>query len=203
MQWLGYFGLLVLSYLLGSLPSGYLAGRWLKGVDIRDFGSGSMGATNVLRTLGKGPAAVVFAIDVLKGTLVIVLARTVTTGDEQSAWVVLLAGLLAILGHSRPVWLAFRGGKSVAVSIGLLLGMQWQVALAVAAVWGLCFAATRIVSLGSVCGAIATPIFFYLWGAPLPFTLFGLLGGTYVVWLHRSNIARLRKGTEPRVGSAG
>jgi acyl phosphate:glycerol-3-phosphate acyltransferase len=193
-------GLLLGGYFLGSLPSGYLAGRWLKGIDIREQGSGSMGATNVLRALGKGPAMVVFAVDVLKGFLAVRIAEALLPPD--ASWAVVLVGLAAILGHSRPVWLQWRGGKSVAVSIGLLFGMNLVVAFAVLGIWSVTAFFTRIVSISSIFGAVAAPVLFYLSGAPLPFTLFGLVGGSYVVWLHRTNIERLLKGTEPRIGQS-
>ncbi|BAC88604.1 glycerol-3-phosphate 1-O-acyltransferase PlsY [Gloeobacter violaceus] len=200
MNWPLALGIWAASYLAGSLPAGYLAGRRLKNIDIREFGSGSTGATNVLRTLGRGPAAAVLLFDVFKGLFAVWLARTLAGGEDAGAWIVLGAGLAAIVGHSWPVWLAFRGGKSVAVSVGLLLGMHWPVALTVAAVWGVCFAVTRIVSFASIVAAAATPLCFYLWRAPLPFTLFGLLGGIYIVWRHRGNIERLLQGTEPKIG---
>lgn len=196
-------GLLVVGYLLGSIPSGYLAGKWLKGIDIRQYGSGSTGATNVLRTLGKGPATAVFVVDVLKGAVAIWLAQGLGTTGDPGAWMIVLVGLAAILGHSRPVWLGFgEGGKSVAVSLGMLLGMNWQVALAVAGVWAITTAISRLVSLGSILGAVAAPVLFHLWGAPLPYVLFGLLGGGYVVFRHRTNVGRLLKGTEPRIGES-
>jgi glycerol-3-phosphate acyltransferase PlsY len=190
--------LALVGYLLGSLPVGYLLGRALRGIDIRNYGSGSTGATNVLRVLGRGPGSLALALDVVKGLAAALLARAL--GAEP--WLVVLTALMAIVGHSRPVWLGFRGGKSVAVSIGLLFGMHLPVALCVFAIWATAFALTRIVSVGSIAGALAAPLWFVLWGAPLPYVLFGLAGGVYVVWRHRGNIERLVKGTEPRVGSS-
>lgn len=194
-------GLVLIGYVLGSLPAGYLVGRQLKGIDIRAYGSGSTGATNVLRILGKGPGAAVLAFDIFKGFAAVWIARAAVGGDQASAWVIVLVGLAAVVGHSWPVWLGFRGGKSVAVSIGLLFGMHLPVALAVAGVWAAVFGLTRIVSLGSILGAIAAPIFFLIWGAPPAYVFFGLVGGGYVVWRHRGNLGRLSRGTEPRIGN--
>ncbi|MFQ4145595.1 glycerol-3-phosphate 1-O-acyltransferase PlsY [Chlorogloeopsis sp. ULAP02] len=205
--------ILVLAYLLGSTPTGYTLVRLLKGIDIREVGSGSTGATNVLRTLGKGPGAFVLGIDCLKGVLAIFLVYwlfnfaqtqnlippTVNLEIWQS-WMVTLAGLSAILGHSKSIFLGFSGGKSVATSLGVLLAMNWQVALATVGVFAVVVAISRIVSLSSICGAIAVSIFMIIFHQPLPYILFGIVGGLYVVWRHRSNIERLLAGTEPKLG---
>ena len=112
---------LLLGYLLGSIPSGWLAGRWLKGIDLRELGSGSTGATNVLRQVGKGPALTVFVIDVGKGAIAVLLARAL----GASNWIQVLAGLTALAGHIWPVWLNFKGGKAVATGFGMFLGLAW------------------------------------------------------------------------------
>jgi acyl phosphate:glycerol-3-phosphate acyltransferase len=205
--------ILVLAYLLGSTPTGYTLVKLLKGIDIREVGSGSTGATNVLRTLGKGPGAFVLGIDCLKGVLAIFLVywlfdftqsqnlipSTVNLEIWQS-WLVTLAGLSAILGHSKSIFLGFSGGKSVATSLGVLLAMNWQVALATVGVFAVVVAISRIVSLSSIFGAIAVAIFMVILHQPLPYILFGIVGGLYVVWRHRSNIERLLAGTEPKLG---
>jgi glycerol-3-phosphate acyltransferase PlsY len=116
------------------------------------------------------------------------------------AWIVALAGLAAILGHSKSIWLGFTGGKSVATSLGVLLAMSWQVALGTMGVFGVMLAVSRIVSLSSIIGAIAVSALMLVLHQPLPYQLFAVAGGLYVIWRHRSNIQRLLAGTEPRLG---
>ncbi len=201
------------AYLLGSLPTGYLVAGWLKGIDIRQQGSGSTGATNVLRTLGKGPALFVLLVDVLKGAAAIVLVRWIYSlaaiapwvppNIESSVWLpwmITAAGIMALLGHSKSIWINFQGGKAVASSLGVLLAIHWPVGLATLGVFGIMLAISRIVSLSSIAGAIAVSGLMIFAAQPLPFILFAIAGGLYVIWRHRSNIDRLLKGTEPRIG---
>ncbi|MBD2165805.1 glycerol-3-phosphate 1-O-acyltransferase PlsY [Calothrix membranacea FACHB-236] len=212
--WLTLCGVVLLvAYLLGSFPTGYIAVKQLKGIDIREVGSGSTGATNVLRTLGKGPGAFVLLIDCLKGILAIALIYQLfhlapvynlipSTVDEKlwQPWLVTLAGFAVVLGHSKSIFLGFSGGKSVATGLGTLLAISWQVGLATAGVFALFFAISRIVSLGSIAGAIAVTIFMVVFHQPLACILYAFLGGLYVIIRHRSNIERLLAGTEPRIG---
>ena len=206
---------LLAGYLLGSIPAGYLAGRWLQGVDIRTLGSGSTGATNVLRQFGKGPALVVFLVDVLKGTAAVLLAKalleplpgTATGGADwlSDSWVV-TAGLAALAGHIWPVWLGWRGGKAVATALGMLLGLTWPVGLACFGVFLTVLSASRIVSLSSVVAAISLPLLMLGWfhdhgmGLRWPYLVMALLTSTLVIWRHRSNLQRLLAGTEPKLG---
>ncbi len=194
-------GLIVgIAYLLGSIPTGYWTGKVLKGVDIREQGSGSTGATNVLRTLGKGPAIFVLTVDVLKGAAAIALVYGLYADPTGKPWVVVLAAMACLIGHSKSIFLNFTGGKSVATSLGILLTLNWIVGLATLATFALVMAITRIVSLSSIVGAIAASGFMMLTAQPLAYILFSLTGGIYVIVRHRSNIQRLLAGTEPQLG---
>jgi glycerol-3-phosphate acyltransferase PlsY len=210
---------LLSAYLLGSIPSGWLAGRWLAGVDLRQEGSGSTGATNVLRVVGKGPALVVFLVDVLKGTLAVALARAtveplgvplgVTPGQgswQIDSWVV-AAGLAALAGHIWPVWLGWKGGKAVATGLGMLLGLAWPVGLACLGIFLTALSLSRIVSLSSVVAALALPLLMLGWfgatGVRPAYLALALIAAALVLWRHRTNLQRLLEGTEPRLGGKG
>ncbi|MFQ6537939.1 MULTISPECIES: glycerol-3-phosphate 1-O-acyltransferase PlsY [Aphanothece] len=206
--------LLLAGYLLGSIPSGYLAGRWLKGLDIRREGSGSTGATNVLRVVGKGAALVVFLVDVLKGTAAVVLAKLLLeplgAPLGPDGWmidsVVVATGLAALAGHIWPVWLGWRGGKAVATALGMLLGLTWPVGLACFGIFLAVLSLSRIVSFSSVVAAVALPLLMLGWfqqqamGLRWPYLVLALLTSLLVIWRHRSNLGRLLAGTEPRLG---
>lgn len=203
--------LLVAAYLLGSIPTGYLMARWLKGIDIRQYGSGGTGATNVLRTVGKGAAIAVLVVDLLKGLLAVLLAIALwppilalaaegALALEWQPWVKMLAGLMAIVGHSKSVWIGFTGGKSAATGLGVLIGLAWPVALGSVAAFAITLALSRIVSLGSIAAAIAAMVLMVATHQPLPYVVLGALGATYVILRHRGNIERLLAGTEPRLG---
>jgi glycerol-3-phosphate acyltransferase PlsY len=204
-----------IAYLLGATPTGYLAGRLLEGIDIREHGSGSTGATNVLRTLGKWPALAVVVIDLLKGVAAIVFARwfypwlytlpsvSPPAGlDLQTCatWAACLAGLAALLGHSRSIWLNFTGGKSAATGLGVLLAISWPVGLAAAAAVGASLAISRIVSLSSMLGALTAIVLICALDQPAPYRLLVVAGGVLVIVRHRANIQRLLAGIEPRLG---
>jgi glycerol-3-phosphate acyltransferase PlsY len=204
---------LTVAYLFGSMPTGYLAGKLLKGIDIREHGSHSIGATNVLRTLGKWPALAVLLVDVLKGAAAIVFVRWLYTLpsvtppamlDQQTwaPWAACLAGLAVLLGHSRPIWLNFAGGKSIAAGLGVLLAISWPVALGALTAFGVALAISRIVSLGSMTAALAAIILIFSLEQPLPYRLLVVAGGIYVIARHRANIRRLLTWTEPRLGQS-
>jgi acyl phosphate:glycerol-3-phosphate acyltransferase len=198
---LAAFLVLVLAYLFGSFPTGFLACKWLKGIDIRSVGSGSTGATNVLRTLGKPAGISVFVIDVLKGVIAISLARSLFVFGGIADWMIVLAGFLAILGHSKPVWLGFKGGKSVAISLGVLMTMDWRVGLGTLGIFLVTIGLTRIVSISSIVGAAGTVLVMLGFRLALPYIIFASIGSIYVIWLHRANIQRLIAGTEPQLGA--
>ncbi len=205
-----------IAYLFGSIPTGYLAGRLLRGIDIREHGSRSTGATNVLRILGKLPALVVLIVDALKGAAAVVTTRWILGMSDMSSiesstsavpepwlpWVVAAAGLFAILGHARSMWLRFSGGKSAATGLGVLLAISWPVGLGAAATFALVVAATRIVSLSSMLGALAALVVALGTEQPTPYLLLAAAGGAYVIFRHRANIQRLIRGTEPRIGQS-
>jgi glycerol-3-phosphate acyltransferase PlsY len=214
---------LLLAYLLGAFPTGYLVAKAIGGIDIREYGSRSTGATNVLRTLGKGPGLLTFGVDVAKGALAIALvpllfsaighglipqlcpATCQSAWQSYSAnlpWVQIGAGLCALLGHSKSIFLGFTGGKSVATSLGILLVLNWGVALVTFATFGVVLAVSRIVSLSSISGAIALPILMVIFHQPLPYLIFSLVGSAYVIFRHTANIQRLLQGTEPRLGQS-
>ena len=180
---MGFFSL-ILGYLLGSIPSGWLAGRWLKGIDLRELGSGSTGATNVLRQVGKGPALVVFLIDVGKGAAAVLIARALGLGD----WIQVLAGLTALAGHIWPVWLGFKGGKAVATGLGMFLGLAWPVGLASFGVFLAVFSLSRYVSLASVLAAISLPLLMAAGTGSNANLVVALVAMLLVLWRHRSNI---------------
>jgi acyl phosphate:glycerol-3-phosphate acyltransferase len=202
---------LVFAYLLGAIPTGYWTGLLLKGIDIREHGSKSTGATNVLRTLGKGPAIGVLAIDILKGAAAVVLTRwfytlpIVTAAKPEAVslsvwlpWIITLAALMTVLGHSRSIWIGFTGGKSAATGLGILLAMVWQVGLGVLLIFVLVVAVFRIVSLGSIAAAIGAIVLMAALQQPLAYQLLAIVGGLFVIWRHQANIQRLLAGTEPR-----
>ncbi|MDJ0553931.1 MAG: glycerol-3-phosphate 1-O-acyltransferase PlsY [Microcoleaceae cyanobacterium MO_207.B10] len=215
-NWLVLNGvILIVAYLLGATPSGYWIGSWFYGIDIREQGSGSTGATNVLRTLGKWPALVVLIVDILKGVLAIALVRYIYSFDFAQGltiaagipdilmakeWMVILVGLMAIVGHSKSLWIGFKGGKSVASSLGILLAMSWVVGLGTLTVFILVLATSRIVSLSSISGAVAVSGLMLLSNQPLPYEIFAVAAGFYVIWRHRTNIQRIFAGKEPRIG---
>ena len=201
------FLLVFLAYLFGSIPTGYLAGKWLKGIDIRELGSGSTGATNVLRNLGKPAAIAVLGIDVLKGMAAVSLVRgfyelasAELIPTEWKYCLIFLTGIAAILGHSKSIFLNFTGGKSVATSLGVLTVMNPLVALGALGSFLVMLAISRIVSLSSITAAIAVSILMIALKQPLPYLIFGIIGGIYVIVRHSGNIQRLLAGTEPKLG---
>lgn len=188
------YWLLPLAYLLGAVPFGYLLCKLVYKVDIRELGSGNIGATNVMRSVGKWPALAVLLLDAGKGFLPVFLA------NRYGVTLALGCAILAILGHSRSVFLGFKGGKSVATGAGTILGLSPVVFLAVLGIWIVVLALGRIVSLASVTAALSLPLFMLAFRQPLAYVLFGALAGAYVVIRHRANLVRLREGKEPKIG---
>jgi glycerol-3-phosphate acyltransferase PlsY len=196
----------LIGYVLGSFPTGYLIGR-LCGVDVRKVGSGNIGATNLTRVLGKQFGYSVFLIDFLKGLVAVLLAQSIADrcgldaiGRDFSA---ALGGISSVIGHSYPVWLGFKGGKGVATSLGVTCALSWLAVLIMGVVWIVFFKATRYVSVASIAATIALPIvmvvlfFLHALRSPVPI-YFSLFLAAIVIVRHRTNVARLASGTEPR-----
>ncbi len=197
---LSYLATAALAYLVGSVPTGFLVAR-AKGIDIRKVGSGNMGATNVFRTLGKGPGILVLLIDAAKGALSVLLLPGMFAGiGADPVWLRLIAALGAVLGHNYTCWLGFKGGKGIATSAGVLAALVPQAFLITLGTWILVFAASRYVSLASVCAAGILPLATVLTRQPLPIIGLNLLLGLLAIWKHKANLERLLAGTENRIG---
>ena len=182
-------------YVLGSVPTGFLAGR-ARGVDVRREGSGNIGMANVLRTAGKWPAVVTMVGDMLKGFAPVFLARTVT----ENEWVVAAVALAAVVGHCWPVFLKFKGGKAVATGAGTTIALAPVVGLGLFAFWWAVVLVSRYTSLGAISVMVVTPVVFLVTGQPAPYVLYTVIGGSLVLWRHRENARALVKGTERRIG---
>ncbi|MFH0945124.1 MAG: glycerol-3-phosphate 1-O-acyltransferase PlsY [Planctomycetota bacterium] len=200
----------LLSYLLGSVPAGYLVAK-ARGVDLRSVGSGNVGATNVVRAVGKPLGLAVFAFDFLKGFLPAILGAHWLADGGHIPWgrdlVAVSLGLSAVLGHVFPVWLGFRGGKGVATSAGFCAGLAWVAILAALVVWFVTLKLTRYVSVSSIVAAVSFPLIFILTEGPESalhdrrvVTILGVVLAVVIIFLHRANIGRLRRGEEHRVG---
>src|SRR5438477_822681 len=185
---------LLFGYLLGSIPFGLVLTRLAGTQDLRSIGSGNIGATNVLRTGRKGLAAATLICDMLKGTVAVVI-----TGYLAGPNAAMLAALGAFLGHLFPVWLKFRGGKGVAVYIGVLIGLFWPAAIVFCVVWAATAATSRYSSLSALVASFVTPIFLWWFGHPALASLFAVLS-LMLFYMHRENIQRLQAGTEGRIG---
>ena len=184
----------IIGYLYGSIPFGLILTRFAGTADLRSIGSGNIGATNVLRTGRKGLAAATLLLDMLKGTAAVVIAGYF--GGPNSA---MLAGLGAFLGHLFPVWLNFRGGKGVAVYIGVLLGLFWPAAVVFCLIWLAVALSFRYSSLSALVASFATPLFLWWFGHVALASLFAVLT-VLLFYMHRENIKRLQAGTEGRIG---
>ncbi len=192
-DWIATAIAIVLGYLLGSVPFGLVLTRLAGAGDLRSIGSGSIGATNVLRTGRKGLAALTLALDAAKGAAAVLVAERIAPGLG------LVAGGAALIGHCYPVWLKFDGGKGIATALGILLALSWPVAAIAAGVWAATAAVTRMSSASSLAATLAAPVAAAVMeNFELAALLIGL--GIVIVWKHRANIDRLMAGTEPRIG---
>lgn len=198
--------LLCASYLLGSIPTGFLVGRLAKGIDIRQHGSGNVGATNVVRVVGKLPGLLVLAVDVAKGWLPVVFLAPIAIhhgGHPISPGAVkLLIGLAAVAGHIWNPFLQFQGGRGVATSLGFLLALDLRVALGALGVWCVMALVTRYVSVASISAALAAPFLMVFLGLSTFWVLGGIGVSLAIIARHRPNILRLLHGEEHRIGSS-
>jgi glycerol-3-phosphate acyltransferase PlsY len=183
----------LIGYLIGAFPTGYLVVKQMTGQDIRLIGSGGTGATNVRRVAGKKAALFVLLVDFHKGLIPVVMSRMAFPNEP---WLHVLMAMAAIIGHSKSVFLGFKGGKSAATGLGGLMGMEPLAAVAMAL---LAFGLTKVTkfqSVGSIGAGVAAPILMLLLHAPMPYTIYTTLGSIFVIWMHKANIQRLIQGTE-------
>lgn len=198
----------IASYVIGSFPTAYLAGRFLKGVDLRTIGSGNLGATNVFRSLGTAPAVVVLIVDVLKGAIPALLfpgllAAGITSEAAAERWGIAF-GVAAIVGHWKPVFLLWRGGgKGVATAAGVFMALSPGPTSLCVLAFIVIVAATRFVSLASIVGAAVLPVLEWFSAGPSPLFYAATAVALFVAWAHRANIRRLQAGTEPRIRRPG
>ncbi len=198
-------GMVVLGYLIGAIPVGVIIGRLRRGIDVREHGSGSMGMTNVMRTVGRGAGAFVFLADVAKGAIAVALAWLIIgSSSDMFFWGQVAGGVAAVIGHSWPVYIGFRGGRGVSTGFGAILVLSWPVALIPLAIFILVVAISRYVSLGSILGAftmLLAMIPFIVYDIePLAYIVFVAVVALLVIFRHRGNIQRLLAGTESKIG---
>ncbi len=196
----------IAAYLLGSIPFGYLIVRLTKGADVREAGSGGIGATNVSRQAGKGAGVLTLVLDALKGVAAVLLARWLLTDDFGINWWVTAAALAAVAGHIFPVWLKFRGGKGVATGLGVFASLAPLAVLCALTVFLIVVLTTRYVSLGSISAAAILPVCVWLINSKSessadarPLLTTAIIGSLFVIFMHRANIARLLSGTERKI----
>lgn len=190
---------IIIAYLIGSIPTGYIIVKLFTGQDIRTIGSGSTGATNVKRVMGKKWFFTVMLLDALKGALPVILAKIFATTFVSIGLIPVLCAIAVILGHSKSIFLNFSGGKSVASGVGTILALNWMVGIIIALIWAVVTYISRYVSLGSIIALSLSPIFMYLCKEPPAYIFYCVLGAIYIVYLHRENISRLLKGEENKI----
>ena len=197
MEYLIALIVVIVAYLIGSIPTGYLIVKAKTNQDIRTIGSGSTGATNVKRVLGKKWFFIVMLLDALKGATPVLLAKYLTV-DTYGINAV-LAAIFVIVGHSKPIFLQFKGGKSVASGVGTILALNPLVGLSIAIIWGIITYISKYVSLGSIIALGLSPILMYLFKNPIGYIAYCAIAALYIIYLHRENIVRLAKGEENKV----
>jgi len=197
-----YITTIVLAYLIGSFPTGYILVKAVKGIDIREVGSGSTGATNVKRVLGTKAYIFVMFVDALKGLLPVLAAKYIEVKIGFTAQLHILPVLVAvaaIMGHSKSIFLKFTGGKSVASGVGTILGLNPVVGLITIISWMVLTYFTKIVSISSIIVVLLTPVWMFVFKQPLSYVIYCLIGALYIVYLHKENIKRLLSGSENKI----
>ena len=189
----------IIAYLIGSIPTGYLIVKAKTGKDIRTVGSGSTGATNVKRVLGKNYFFLVMLLDAIKGALPVILAKMFVTVALSIGLAPVIAAVAVIIGHSKSIFLQFKGGKSVASGVGTIIALNWMAGLIIAVVWGIITYTTKYVSVGSIIALLISPFVMYFLHAPAAYVAYCAIGALYIVYLHRENIKRLIQGNENKV----
>lgn len=190
---------ILIAYLIGSIPTGYIIVKIFKGEDIRTIGSGSTGATNVKRVMGKKWFFIVMLLDAFKGALPVILAKIFATAFISTGLIPVLCAIAAILGHSKSIFLNFTGGKSVASGVGTIIALNWQVGLIIALIWAVITYISKYVSLGSIIALGISPVLMYVYEEPVAYVGYCALGAIYIIYLHRENIKRLIRGEENKV----
>ena len=189
----------VVAYLIGSIPTGYIVVKSATGQDIRQVGSGSTGATNVKRVMGKKWFFIVLLLDALKGAIPVMIANFVPYLHSNSGLTAVIAAACVLLGHSKSIYLGFTGGKSVASGVGTILALSPTVGLSIAVIWAIITYASKYVSLGSIIALALSPVLMFLFNQPIAYVIYCVIGAIYVIYLHRENIKRLLAGTENKV----
>ena len=189
----------ILGYIIGSIPTGYIIVRLKTGQDIRKIGSGSTGATNVKRVLGKKWFFIVMFLDALKGAIPVVLAIVFLKAYAQYGVTPVIAAISVLLGHSKSIFLKFTGGKSVASGVGTILALCFPAGICIALIWGIITYISKYVSLGSIIALALSPLLMFIFKQPAGYIFYCAIGAVYIIWLHRENIKRLLKGEENKV----
>jgi glycerol-3-phosphate acyltransferase PlsY len=196
-------GIVLAAYIIGSFPTGYLLVKAIKGIDIRNEGSGSTGATNVKRILGTWAFFTVMIIDFFKGSLPVFAAKYLEYKFSIFPQISILPVLISIgviVGHSKSIFLGFTGGKSVASGVGTIFGLYWPVGILTAIIWSVTTYTTKVVSIGSIVALLLTPVWMFIFHQPVSYIVYCLAGGVYItLYLHRDNIKRLFAGKENKV----
>ena len=190
---------IIVAYLIGSIPTGYLIVKTKTGEDIRTIGSGSTGATNVKRVLGKKWFFVTLLLDAFKGAFPVIMASLFVTVGVKYGLAPVLASIAVIIGHSKSCFLNFQGGKSVASGVGTILALNFPVGAIIAVIWATITYFTKYVSVGSIIALLISPVLMYLFNAPIAYIIYCALGAIYIVYLHRENVKRLIAGNENKV----